>query len=396
MKALFFSLPLHGHIIPTLPLVRELVGRGEHIVYYSTPAFAARIEQAGAQYHPYRNAFLQDLQQLPERMEELSGLLMTATAELLHSELDGWRAERADYLITDSVAAWGQWAAKLLRLPVVTSVPTLAVNRHVLKYAFAQGVRPKSTSRFLSKLRHMVKASLLRRHMIRRYGVSGPGILGSVSGSSGLNIVYTSRHFQPCAATFDDRFEFIGPSSAPRGESVAFPWEKVTHPVVVYVSLGTLFNADAAFYRNCYEAFRDENYQVILAAGVNVSPDDWGPPPPNFIVQAHVPQLEVLQRAAAFVSHGGMNSVNESLCHGVPLVAIPQMGEQMIIGRRVEELGAGLYIEKTEVTVNKLREAVRRLLTDRRFREHASRARQSFQSAGGVARAADAIRAFTR
>ena len=106
MKALFFSLPLHGNIIPTLPLVRELVGRGEHIVYYSTPAFAARIEQAGAQYHPYRNAFLQDLQQLPERMEELSGLLMTATAELLHSELDGWSAERADYLITDSVAAW--------------------------------------------------------------------------------------------------------------------------------------------------------------------------------------------------------------------------------------------------------------------------------------------------
>ena len=48
MKALFFSLPLHGHINPTLPLVRELAGRGEQIIYYSTPAFAAKIEQAGA------------------------------------------------------------------------------------------------------------------------------------------------------------------------------------------------------------------------------------------------------------------------------------------------------------------------------------------------------------
>ena len=279
---------------------------------------------------------------------------------------------------------------------MVTSVPTLAVNRHVLKYAFAHGIRPKSASRFLSKLRHMVKASLLRRRLIRRYGVSGPGILGSVGGSSGLNIVYGSRHFQPCASTFDDRFLFVGPSSPPHAESGAFPWDQVTHPVVVYVSLGTLFNKDAAFYRNCYEAFRDENYQVILATGVSVDPGEWGSAPPNFIVQAQVPQLEVLGRAAAFVSHGGMNSVNESLCHGVPLVSIPQMGEQMIIGRRVEELGAGLYIDKAEVTVDKLREAVRLLLADRSYREQAARARQSFQSAGGVVRAADAIRGFTR
>jgi MGT family glycosyltransferase len=396
LKALFFSLPLHGHIIPTLPLVRELAGRGERIVYYSTPTFAAKIGQAGAEYRPYRNAFLQELQQLPERMEELSGLLMTATADLLNGELDAWRAERPDYLITDSVAAWGQWTAKLLRVPVVTSVPTLAVNRHVLRYAFSHGVRPRSASRFLSKLRYMVKASLLRRQLIRRHGVSGPGIMGLVSGCSGLNIVYGSRHFQPCASTFDERFLFIGPSSEPRGASVPFPWELVTHPVVVYVSLGTLFNTDADFYRKCYEAFRGEDYQVILSSSMNVDLADLGPAPPNFIAQAHVPQIEVLRRATAFVSHGGMNSVNESLSHGVPMLVIPQMGEQMIIGRRVEELGAGLYIEKPEVTAEKLREGVRRLLADQRFREQAVRVRQSFQTAGGVARAADAIRAFTR
>jgi len=161
--------------------------------------------------------------------------------------------------------------------------------------------------------------------------------------------------------------------------------------VVVYVSLGTLFNADTNFYRNCYEAFRGEDYQVILS-----SPSDPGPAPPNFIVQAHVPQIDVLDRATAFVSHGGMNSVNESLSHGVPMLVIPQMGEQMIIGRRVEELGAGLYLEKAEVTADKLREGVRCLLADRRFREQAARVRQSFQTAGGVVRAADAIRAFTR
>ena len=130
---------------------------------------------------------------------------------------------------------------------------------------------------------------------------------------------------------------------------------------------------------------------MILSA-----PPGLGPAPANFIVHSNAPQIEVLQRATAFVSHGGMNSVNESLSYGVPLVVIPQMGEQMIIGRRVEELGAGVYIAKEEVTAVKLRDGVRRLLAEPHFRSQAAEVRQSFQVAGGASRAADAIRRFTR
>lgn len=39
MKALFFGLPVHGHVNPTLPLIRELVRRGDEIVYLSTGEF---------------------------------------------------------------------------------------------------------------------------------------------------------------------------------------------------------------------------------------------------------------------------------------------------------------------------------------------------------------------
>jgi len=395
-KALFLSLPLHGHTNPSLPLVRELVGRGDEIVYYSAAAFAPNIEQTGARYRPYQNAFLADMRQLPERMEELSWLLMRTTAEVLGHELDAFRAERADYLITDSVAPWGQWVAQVLGVPVATSVSTFAFNRHVLAFGLAHGVRPKSARLLLSKMRHMVKALLLGRDLRRRYGVSGPGVMGSVFGRSDLNIVYTSRHFQPCAETFDGRFQFVGPSITTRTETVDFPWEQVAHPVVVYASMGTLFNTDTTFYRNCVEAFRGDDVQVIMSVGGNVSAGSFGPAPPNFIVQTHVPQLDVLRRATVFVTHGGMNSVSESLYYGVPVVVIPQMGEQEIVGRRVEELGAGLYIAKEEATAEKLHESVHRLLTEDRFRQQAAVVGESFQTSGGVARAADAILAFTR
>jgi hypothetical protein len=51
-RAIFLGLPLHGHTNPTLPLVRELVDRGEEVTYYAADAFAGRIEQAGAKYRP--------------------------------------------------------------------------------------------------------------------------------------------------------------------------------------------------------------------------------------------------------------------------------------------------------------------------------------------------------
>jgi MGT family glycosyltransferase len=395
-KGLFLSLPLHGHTNPSLPLVRELVGRGDEVVYFSAAAFATKVAQTGARYRPYRNAFLTDIRQLPERMEVLSWLLMCTTADVLAHELDAFRAERPDYVVTDSVAPWGHWVAEILGVPVVTSVSTFAFNRRVAAFAVAHGVRPKSARLVWSKIRHIVKALRLGRRLKQQYGVKGPGISGLVIGRSGLNIVYTSRYFQPCANTFDECFQFVGPSISDRPEAVSLPWRETAQSRVIYVSLGTLFNADEAFYRNCFEAFRDFDFQVIMSIGANVSEASLGTAPPNFIVQTYVPQLEVLRRASAFVTHGGMNSVSESLGHGVPVVVDPQMSEQQIVGMRVQELGAGLCLAKEEATADKLRQSVGRLLAEDRFRQQAAVVRQSFQTAGGVARAADAIFAFTR
>jgi MGT family glycosyltransferase len=392
-KALFLSLPLHGHTNPSLPLVRELVRRGDEVIYYSTGTFADKIAQTGARYRPYQNEFLADLRHLPERLEELSWLLMRTTEDLLDRELAAIRTERPDYLITDSVAPWGQWLGEALGLPVVTSVSTFAINRRVLASAVSHGVRPKSAKAVLSKIRHIAKAIWLGRRLRRRHGVKGPGITGLVFGRSGLNIVYTSRLFQPFAETFDDRFEFVGPS-VPAPDGAVRPVDG--EPPLVYVSLGTLFNADPKFFRDCFAAFADMDVRVVMSIGSNVSEASLGRPPANVSVHAFVPQLEVLQRASVFVSHGGMNSVSESLCYGVPLVVIPQMSEQAMVGRRVEQLGAGLYLAKTSVTSAALRASVERVLADDRFRKQAAVVRESFFAAGGVARAADAIVAFTR
>ena len=112
MKVLFFGLPVHGHMNPTFPLVRELVRRGDDVVFFSTDEFASRIEATGAAYRPYKNAFLPELGSIARRMDELVWLFMRTTAEVLEEELESFRAEKPDCVITDSVAPWGQWVGR--------------------------------------------------------------------------------------------------------------------------------------------------------------------------------------------------------------------------------------------------------------------------------------------
>ncbi len=383
---------------PLLPLVRELVARGDELVVYATAPFADAIAQTGAHYRPYRATRMTDLSELPDRTDAIAAVLMGIVSDVLAADLPDMRDLRPDYMVTDSIAPWGHWVAQLLGAPLVTSISTFAINRHVLAFAASQGVRPKSVRLVLSKLAHVANALMLRRRLSRRYRVPGLGVFGTVSGHSAMNLVHTSREFQPRGDTFDDSFHFVGPpavdpDAALRSPAPAPSWPPGTSPLV-YVSLGTLFNAKAEFYRHCVAAFRDEPVRVIMSIGWRVPAAALGDLPSNVTSAPVVPQLDVLQRASAFVTHGGMNSVSESLCQGVPMVTVPQMGEQEVVSRRVEQLGAGVYLASADVSPERLRLGVRRLLAEARFREQAARIGATLRSAGGTAKAASLVREF--
>jgi len=49
-KILVFNVPAHGHVNPTLPIVRELVSRGEQVAYYLTDEFELQIRYTGAEF----------------------------------------------------------------------------------------------------------------------------------------------------------------------------------------------------------------------------------------------------------------------------------------------------------------------------------------------------------
>ena len=104
--------------------------------------------------------------------------------------------------------------------------------------------------------------------------------------------------------------------------------------------------------------------------------------------------MAVLAQADVFFTHCGMNSVSESLYHGVPLVMLPQTPEQIGVATRTAQLGAGLRLQET--TPAAIAAAVETVLNTPTYRESARRISEGFHACSGAKGAADKILSLCR
>ena len=390
-RIVYFSFPAHGHVNPTLPVVRELARRGEQIAYFGTPRFARAIAESGAQFCPY-TAQVQMPEYGPGPFAQVSSTLETLLefcGAVLDDHLDAVRQWRPTQVMFDSFAPWGRMVAQLLGLPTVASVPSILINRAIDARYGAGPERPpddpRLTPQWFAWFRARCHSRLLGYHLPEP--LTPPQLLQTYGE---LNLVYTSRLFQPLADRFDGRrFQFVGPCCAFRPDAPPFPFERLDDRPLVLVSLGTVYARHPDFLRKCMGELAQGPWQVVLATGGDSSLGDGAPA--NFIVRPWVPQVDLLRRAAAFVTHGGMNSVQEALYHGVPLVLAPQAADQFWIATRAAELGAGVILDTARLQPAGIRSAVASVISGATYAAAAARIAQSLHAAGGHTGAADAI-----
>ena len=110
-KVLFFGIPAYGHTNPTLPLVAELVGRGEQVIYYSSEAFQPAIEQTGATFRSI-GTFFNEQTYVDENLVRFWYILIQATQEIIPAILADVTADKPDYVIFDSLCVWGKCLAQ--------------------------------------------------------------------------------------------------------------------------------------------------------------------------------------------------------------------------------------------------------------------------------------------
>jgi MGT family glycosyltransferase len=273
-------------------------------------------------------------------------------------------------------------------------IPHICLVTHFVLDGSRSAMDPGAMLRYLwSTIPHLPRLIGWKRRMARLYG---NGIAGGITEYGDLNIVFTSGEFHPENNFVDERFRFVGPSLNPVTRDGDFPFDQLGSIPLVYISLGTINHLDLDFYRAAFEAFADYPAQFILAVGKNTDITQLGEIPANFNVRPSVPQLEVLQRADAFITHGGMNSVHEGLYYGVPEVVVPHQFEQLLNGKRVAETGAGILLsdEHGRVTAAQLRAALDAVLNDPGYRQYARQMGETLRTAGGYLRAVQEIETF--
>lgn len=383
-KIAFFCIPAHGHTNPTLAVVKELIQRGNEVKYYSYDIMKEKIESTGASYiscDPYdiqMHLTPEDADRVGKDIAFSTEILVRTTLALDEAILNDMKAWHPDCIVADSVATWGKLTALKLGIPFICSTTTFAFNRYSAK------IMKQDIGQLFSMIFSMGKSKKYIK-MLQNKGYPVKNIISIIQNDNDTEtIVYTSPEFQPFAETFSEKYTFIGPSIRKSENKVEKPDEKI-----IYISLGTVNNQVVSFFKNCILAFKDSEYQIIMSVGNIIDLDELKPVPYNFKIEKYTDQIEVLQKASVFITHCGMNSVNEALYYQVPLVLFPQTNEQSGVAYRVNELGAGAYLK--ENTPDEIKQTVEKVLSNPSYQNNAKKIAESFYRCGGAKAAADKI-----
>ncbi len=377
-RFLFVVPPLTGHINPTVAVARAL-GAAGHEVAWATHADVARPllpegarlfslgdAKGSAFFAPQvdRSRAVRGLESLKFLWEELIVPLARAMRPKVAEVI---REFAPDVVLVDQQAIGGALAARAAGRPWASSCTTSA------------GVTNPLAG--LPKVQAWVDEKLAELE-----AEAGLELTPTPDLSPERVIVFSTDAMVGPLEEFPAHYRFVGPSFAGRTDETPFPWDQLDPDRRrVLISLGTVsHDRGGDFYATVRAALEGSAWQVILVAPDGRLPD----PPANFIVRARVPQLALLPHVHAVVSHGGHNTVCESLAHGVPLVVTPIRDDQPVIAEQVVRAGAGLRLHFGRLTPAALRGALDRLNVEPGFTAAAARVRDSFARAGGAEAAA--------
>lgn len=382
-----FNFPAIGHINPNLAVIEELVSRGHEVTCTVTEYFVDAVKAVGAEPLVYDSVF-GEFYRSPYTGDALQGegLRCLEDAERVLEAAEKHFGDNPPELVLHDFMAWGgRFYGSAHDLPQVRFFPSYGINE---SFSIQQRF-PLATFEDEKVIEMVGKLAAL----LPQYKIEG-GPMDFFQNIPELGIIFVPRTFHYEGDSFDERFVFAGPCLRDRSQFQG-SWEpKDGAGKTLLVSLGTAATGWPEFFPMAVEAFADNGWNVVLATGDHIAPGELGELPANIEARRHVPQLDVLKGADLFVTHGGMNSVMESLYYDVPMVVIPQMNEQTANGLRVAELGLGEHLERDAVSAQALKDAVARIEGDAQIAERVQALSQEIREVDGPTVAADAIEGY--
>lgn len=384
-----FSIAAHGHVNPSLEVIRELVARGHRVTYAIPHLFGEKVAETGAEAVLYRTT-------LPSPDDDPSAWGTTLldnvepfledAIQALPQLVAAYEGDEPDLVLHDITSYPARVLARRWGVPAVSLSPNLvAWEGYEEEVAEPMWAEPRATARgraYYEKFGNWLAANGIGQH-------PDPFV-----GRPERSIVLIPKALQPNADRVDEEVHsFVGACQGDRAAQGG--WERPADAErVLLVSLGSSFTKQPGFYRECVRAFGDlPGWHVVLQVGKHVTADDLEQIPGNVEVHQWVPQLAVLREADAFITHAGAGGSQEGLATGTPMVAVPQAVDQFGNADMLQGLGVARHVPRDEADAATLRAAVLALVDDPEVRRRLGAIQADMAGEGGTRRAADLIEA---
>lgn len=340
---LLVPFPPPGHAEPMAALAAQLRADGHAVAVFTesdttrwglrrpvTPQMYASADGAAL----YRHMFIGDIVNMSRDIVDLAG---ECGAELI---------------VTDVLMPGGGLAAELTGLPWVSlscaPLPVLDSYRAFMPREAVASFAPHST-----------------RESLGLPADDDRNLLGRTSGM--LHLIPTTPRF----AGFPDlpaHVALVGPLAiAPPERPVP---ELSALPAIAVTSCSNSM-AQLTLVQDRYLAAAMKALADLEVTGL-VTHEATGRPPANVRFLGRTPHEALFDRCAAVVTHAGWGTVSRALLRGLPLVLVPFHGDQPYIAARCADLGVGIALAAETVTAAELRDAVRAVIEEPRYREAAA------------------------
>ncbi len=384
-----FSIAAHGHVNPSLEVIRELVARGHRVTYAIPPVFAEKVADTGAEVKPWHST-------LPAPDDDPSAWgstlldnvepFLADAIQALPQLIEAYDGDEPDLVLHDITAYPARVLAHSWGVPAISLSPNLvAWDGYEEEVAEPMWAEPRETERG--------KAYYARFHAwLEENGITehpDPFV-----GHPARSLVLISKALQPHADRVDESvYTFVGACQGDRAAEGEWTRPERADKVVL-VSLGSTFTDQPDFYRECVRAFGEmPGWHLVLQIGRHVDPAALGTVPDNVEVRSWIPQLAVLRQADLFVTHAGAGGSQEGLATATPMIAVPQAVDQFGNADMLQGLGVARQLATPEATAATLREAALTVVDDPEVARRLKAIQAEMADEGGTRRAADLIEA---
>lgn len=404
-----FCPPITGHLDPSAALGRTLISRGHRVTMFQVAELESRVVSGelefvalGADRFP-PGTLAQSIAKLAA-LRGISSLRYAVECERQMAQLilefapDAVRGASIDALLVDQNEPAGATVAEHLKLPFVSICTSLPLNREALiPPPFVDWAwRDSAWARLRNQIGYAISDYFIRPiqevlNQYRRVWNLAPLRTPDDSFSPTAQLAQMPQAFDFPRTRLPSGFHYLGPWFDHFSSRIPFPFEKLDGKPLIYASLGTLQSRYSPYFHLIAEACEGLDAQLVLSLG-DAGGKDVPTLPGNPLVVNYAPATELLSRAALTITHSGMNTTLQSLCFGVPMIAIPLAHDQPAIAARLSRTGAGIVIPPRQLSSARLRSAVESVLPrNSGYRECAGRLREAIQQADGRDRAADIV-----